>query len=511
MGLTMMIDGPVNETILRKEFGLQLYDEGIAIAQHDGVSLHTEITQSIRLYSVRDRNSEHLVLVRDHAGGRIMLDCDCEDGKCGHMVAALMSSTSVKPADECDPAVITELEEKISTIVEDIISDPDYDDDANYYDDWEIRKYDLENDNYDVEFDHVSKLLGRILNEIGNPDTAVLLIDTMLTELSDMEFDNGGVNSAISKYDSDISTLFTHISPETIALVLENDTYYAEICYERYLEHVSRKRMDEAYVLLDNSISQSDAALEMHFDRRDFDSYIGCSKLKRDAIVRVVRFLDDEGDDSAKRYAGMLVDHTNGFDDTTAAEMLSDHGFKEEAARMYKAMFKSSHRYSDYENMCRNTESIDTDGLICELASATFSRDTYDIPALLTLVCTGRAKDVADYVLKKGYVPKRTYKYIECRGTGELCEKLIDNGFPEAAATVGRGLIELRLNVKDPNCYTDAVDMLKFMDSDDRFEKIAKPHSEFYRDLKENYPKMRKFWGLYNGTWQDPKARNSWW
>ncbi len=100
-----------------------------------------------------------------------------------------------------------------------------------------------------------------------------------------------------------------------------------------------------------------------------------------------------------------------------------------------------------------------------------------------------------------GFVPPRDYKDYDCRSIPDISRALIFRGFGESAAIVGRGLILLRLTVKNPDRYGDAVEMMKIMDQDKRYEALDPPHSVFKTQLRAEYSRFYKFWGLYSGTW----------
>ncbi len=489
----------IDDAGLRELFGLQAFNQGSDLASKGAVSAPRDVYPGIAVYVVSDPDGrDYTVLRRLHTNKVDLLDCDCPDKKCRHIVAVLRHPEEDSDAvEEDDPELIEELEEIIDGIADDITGDPDYDEEANYYDDW----YNADDCNHDVEYEHTVDILGRIVCEVADPDTAVILIDRLLSSLSKMEYDNDGVDDAFSECDADICTLFTQIGPETIARILKNRSYSAQRLYKEYLSHVPRGRMDQAYPLLDDSSVLSDNALEMQFERGDYDAYIRCSSQTTDAIFRVVAHLDAERNESAARYAGMLAECKDGYRMEKSALILASHGYREEAAQLYLKLFSTSHKFADFDNVKMNTAKIDTEALLDDLAGKTFAREEYDNEALKTLVLAGRASDVDRYIRKVGFAPIHGYKYYDCRGIQTISRALIARGFGESAAILGRGLIELRLTLKDAKCYDDAVEMMKTMDEDERFEGLKEPHSAFKARMKAEYPKVRKFWGLYQGTW----------
>ncbi len=148
-----------------------------------------------------------------------------------------------------------------------------------------------------------------------------------------------------------------------------------------------------------------------------------------------------------------------------------------------------------------NTSRIDTERLLDNLTSTVLSHENFDNDGLETLIMEGRATDVDRYIKKTGFAPSRNFKDYDCHKILDICDALVYRGFVESAAILGRGLILLRLNVKNADRYQDAVVMLQYMDRESRFEGLDEPHSRFKLRLQEEFPKMRKFWGLYTGTW----------
>ena len=497
----MDIRHDIDDAGLKKAFGLQRFNEGSALAGKGAVAALRDVYPGITVRIVSDSDGDHTVLRRHRANGIDLLDCDCLEDKCKHIAAVLAFPEKAGSIPEDDPELIEELEEEIDCIADDILEDPDYDEEVNCYEDWEKERYDIEDYNHDVEYEHTKDVLGRIVCEVADPNVAILLIDRLLTSLSKLEYDNDGADDAFREREADVCTLFTQATPETIAEILKNKHYNAKHLYTRCLKHVPRERLDQAYPLLDSSSKLSDNALEMQFERGDYDAYIRCSSQTTDAIFRVVQHLDAERSADASKYAGMLVGCKNSCYRERAARTLSAHGYKEDAAKLYLKMFEDSHKYIDFDNARTNSTKIDTEDLLDDLAGKTFARKSYDNEALKTLVLAGRASDVDRYVKKIGFAPPRDYRDYDCREIETISRALISKGFGESAAILGRGLIELRLRVKNADRYGDAVQMMKTMDQDKRYEELDEPHSVFKARLKTEYPKMRKFWGLYEGTW----------
>ena len=507
---SMKLDPSMSDSDLRRIFGLQVFVEGKLIVEEGLVSPPEEVHPSIHIQSVHCRDgSSHTVLIRDYADGNTLYDCDCGSDKCCHIVAILLSEDDESVADGSEEDLIERIDSMIDSVTYDIVSDPDYDDDANYYEDWEINKYGLENYNDDIEYEHVNGILTKILCDIGDPDQSMMLMDKLMRCLSSLEFDNGGADRAFSEHKSDIASLFERISLETLAKIMGNTTFNAKLVYGPHIDNISQKRLDEAYALLDEESRLCDRALEMQFEKGDYDAYIRCSFRKLDAIIRVVEHLDSINDDSVSGYAGMLAGCDAGSREKTVADILSVHGYRSEAAKLYLKMFWSSHKYEYLQSYRANADDGESSKIVDDLASMTFSKDHYDVQALSTLVLDGRGADVERYICRVGFVPRRSYRDYDCSGILGLCRLLYSKGFIESAAVLGRGLILLRLDVKDANSYQDAVDMLKYMDGESGFEGAAVPHSVFRTSLKTEYPKVRKFWGLYDGTWVDKTQRRS--
>ena len=508
----MKLDPSMGDSELRKMFGLKIYEEERRLVKEGRVSPPEEAHPSIAIRSVLcDGGSSHEVLIRDYGNGKMLFDCDCGTDACSHIAAVLLSDSVPDDAEDCDGHTAEKISALIDRVAEDIVGDPDYDDEANYYDDWEIDKYDLENYNGDVEYEHVKDILNVILFDMDDPDASILLIDDLIRSLSRLEFDNGGADKAFSEHRSDISSAFERISPKTLARIMGNTTFDARMVFEPLMEALPRERLDEAYAYLGNDSRLCDKALDMQFERCDYDAYIRCSPDRFDAIVRTVVQLDRLGDDSASRYAGMLIGCGKRGYERKAADILSSHGYRNEAAELYLEIFDSSHRYEDLRSYRDNSGDADISPILDRLVSETLSRNEYDVPAMRTLVLNGRGTDVDDYILKRMFSPRMMYGRYDCSEIPALCSLLLSRGFVDSAAKMGRGMIKLRLDLKDPDNYQDAVEMLMYMDREKEFENAKESHSSFKSRLRTDYPKMRKFWGLYEGTWVDKKRSRSYW
>ena len=260
----MKLDPGMNDSDMRRTFGLRTFEEGRKIAEKGRVSSPNEAHPSILVYEVRCSEALYTVLVRDYKDGRSLYDCDCGSDACRHMAAVLLSGDD-SVEEECDEYLIDEISSMIDTVVDDILGDPDYDEEANYCDDWEIDKCGLENNNGDVEYEHVDDILTRILCEISDPDRALMLVDELIGQLSLLEIDNGGIEDAFFEHESDMASLFERISPDALAKVMKNTSYLAGDIYRLHIDRMPQKRLEEAYPLLDEESRLCDKALEMQF------------------------------------------------------------------------------------------------------------------------------------------------------------------------------------------------------------------------------------------------------
>ena len=240
-----------------------------------------------------------------------------------------------------------------------------------------------------------------------------------------------------------------------------------------------QRRLEEAYPLLDEESRRCDKALEMQFEKGDYDAYIRSSSNKIDAIMHVIRQLDSVQNDLASSYAGMLIGCDDDYRKEAVAEVLSKHGFRSEAAKLYLDMFRLSHKYEHLQSYRDNADDADSSSISDDLASEIFSRDQYDVKALRTLVLDGRGADAERYICKVGFAPRRIYGVYDLTGISAMCTLLCSRGFIEPAAVLGMGLIRMRLNIKDPDCHQDTVDMLRYMDGEavSRTRPNSIPHS----------------------------------
>ncbi|MGN0097994.1 MAG: hypothetical protein ACI38Y_01535 [Candidatus Methanomethylophilaceae archaeon] len=502
----MYIDSHFIESDLRRLFGLQIYEDAEAIGRKKLITGNTDLGGRISIRTVSENGDDHVVLIRRYPQ-YIMLDCDCSPHKCIHIAAALIDELHNEEnidENEDDEEIIDDLESRIEDLVSDITEDSDYDEDANYYEDWEIRKYGLENNNDEVEYDYTRSLIKDIVSEVSDPDTAILLLDDLITAISKMEFDNGGFERAFDECKDDIRNLFTHIGKDTLTEILKNRSYMADSIYKEHLKAVPGKVREDSYsvILKDGDVGNN--AKEMFFENGDYERYIESCDNRTDSIIRVVDKLRSDGNmTKASHFAAMLIGRSDWYGDKKIADTLSANGYREEAAEIYLRIFERSPSDELISLIEKNSKKLDTQEILRKLMDRTAGSPDYNISTLICLTDNGCASDVDGYIRDVGFSPrKQTFGSIDASLLRTLCSKLLEKGFPESSAILGRGHILSILKSKDSDRYSEAVSTLRFMDSKVEFETLPINHSAFKNGLRMDYPKLRKFWGLYNGTWR---------
>ena len=500
----MYLDPQMEESTLRELFGQDAFELGLESLDGDYVSKTECLCNGVYLTRVFDGTSEHRVLRRDHPD-RILMDCDCGSGMCPHIAAMLARDvlpTTPEPL-ETDETVVSDIRSRITSLEDDILEDPDYDEDADYYDDWGYDRFNGPNPNEDVEFDHAEPIIGDILHKVPDTGTALGLIDELVSAIGETEFSDDGFLSAFSRYGRDLERLFREADVDTVAMLLRNRSCFASELYGEYIEHIPDIVLDKAYsIVLDGGIA-GDIAQDMMFENGDYDGYVSNSWNMVWATMRVIGKLEEDGRmQEASKFASTLIGYRDLPERERVADTLSRHGYGDAAAEIYLMMFKDRPEDRLVGLISHNSESVDMEGVLADLMSEVSRKESYSMRTLDCLARNGHADAVSRLVIDMGFRPDIGYSGPDCSGSLGLCESLLDAGFPEASAIIGRGVITHRLKSRDSDRYQEAVDLLVFMDGSDEYAKLRENHTDFKIWLKQEYGRMRKFWGLYNGTWK---------
>lgn len=499
----MYIGSDFDDYRIRKDFGIEGYERAVGLASDTDAMMTEEIHPGVYIITVRDGDSSFKVLRRDHSDRRILLDCDCGSEACAHIAAVLIRDLESIAPYEDDEEFIEDIRERIGTFASDVLGDPDYDEDANHYDYWEIEKYGLSNDNDEVEHSHTDDILSDIIFGIGDPDTAVTLIGELLESMGGLEYDNGGFERAFRDHDKDLKRLFSHINGDTFAALTRCRGYIASVICERYREYVQESARNDAYESLKGDDDVSEYGKRIIFERGDYEIYVEKNRGSVESIVRVIDELERNGDtERASGFAHMLVGKDGGHYNMKMSAIMSRYGLGDEASQLNLKLLRETYSQVYVDRIKDESKTVDIDAELDRIMAEIASEETYPTHALVCLAGNGRSGDVDRYLKKVGYSPNRDIRFMDHDSSADLCKVLEKNGFPESAAIVGRGLIRLRLDAKDPGRYGDAAEMLRIMDGMESMEGLKVGHSEFRSQLQQEYPNLRKFWGLYKGTWR---------
>ncbi len=238
------------------------------------------------------------------------------------------------------------------------------------------------------------------------------------------------------------------------------------------------------------------------FEKGDYETYVEKNHGSVESIVRVIGELERKGDtERASAFARMLVGKDGGHYNMKMSAIMSRYGLGDEASEINLRLLHKTYSQVYVDRIRDESKTVDIDAELDRIMAETASEKTFSPHVLVCLAGNGHSGDVDRYLKKVGYSPNNDIRFMDHDSSMELCKVLEENGFPESAAIVGRGLIRLRLDAEDPDRYGDAAEMLRIMDGMESMEGLEVGHSEFRSQLQQEYPDLRKFWGLYKGTW----------
>lgn len=499
----MYIGSDFDDYRIRHDFGIDGYERAMGLAGDTEAMVTEKVHPCVYIITVKDGDSSFKVLRRDRPDGRILLDCDCGSEACAHMAAVLVRDLGPMGSYEDDEGFIKGIRDRIDTFVSDILEDPDYDEDADCYEDQGIEKNGLSNDNDKVEHSHTDAILSDIIFGVSDPDTAITLIGELFESMGDLESDNGGFGRAFEDHDRDLRRLFSHINGDAFATLMKCKEYLASVICERYRGCVQQSVLDDAYESLKGYDDIGRYGLNLIFGRGDYETYVEKDHGSVESIVRVIGELERKGDtERASEFARMLVGKDGGHYNMKMSAIMSRYGLGDEASEIDLKLLRKTYSQEYIDRIRNGSRSVDIDAELDRMMDEIASEETFSPHALVCLAGNGHSEDVDRYLKRVGYKPNGGCRFMDCDRSVDLCRTLEMNGFPESAAIVGRGLIRLRLDMKDTDRYEDAAEMLRVMDGMGSLEGLDVSHSEFRSQLQQDYPETRKFWELYKGIWR---------
>lgn len=494
--------------------GVENYDKGKALFDKGCVGPLTDLGHHLSFAEIMDNKDCFIVTVRSYPDGlKPMFECDCRSSKCRHVAALLLSmETDTKKIDDLD--VIAEIEKDIDNLYNDIVSDSDYDEEANMYEDWEIRKYNLVNDNDSVEYDHTYDICERIVLNVSDPVTALKLFDRLHRSFDGFEYDNGGFEDAVKEFDDNLKVLFTYADPKLVAQILSSGSNYSGSWGEKYMKYVPKNIVEQSDKYVGEQKTLNRTGLEIVLKNREYGTYIEKSNDKVRAYMTVIDEMRRNNDERTPDYAKILYGMGDReYCSVQIADTISVVGLKREAANLYSISFVKSPKTEILDKLKSISEKEFVEDTLDKAVAEHLCGKFYRMSTSICLAECGRCDKVEKFIREVDFaVEEFSYRYgPEYRGAQTLCIILLNNGYVETSARIAHDVIEYRLNRKDNKQYDDGVMLLKFLDSRKEFENIEPKHSEYLANLKQEYGTMRKFWGMYNGTWVDKKRSGHYW
>ena len=511
----------MDEFELRKLLGNESFDRGMKLVSSGCVKDAVDIGYGLSVIPVTCGGQKFDVVVREYANGHPHLyDCECCEKGCDHLAAAKIKN---ELADKCekprdDEEAIEDIEEMIDCLLDDIREDREYDEEANYYEEWEIRKYGLEPHNNEIEEYYTGEICARITEDVSDPDDTVILFHKLQMQIQESEYDNGGFDSALRGYSDKISSAFRLISPETLVSVLSENRGYRSCWADEYLEYVPKEVRDLAEkAMMESSGPLSRSMRQQLLEKGAYERFLSSSSPNLDDLLKVLSELSKRGrTDEAKSFAEKLSDFdVTGYSWFKIVEGYKLAGMKEKALAICQKLFLEDPR----EEILRRVKELDNNSSRAMVDEAFESyKDSMTVKQMVLFAKNGHVKEVEEYMVRKKLKPTYGPGWIrdnEFPEYVELAYIFARNDLYESAGAIAREIISTRLHIKDSNRYNDAVDMLRLMDTYGGFEHLELPHSQYKTDLRARTKTMRKFWGLYDGTWIDKETekrrRQDWW
>lgn len=503
----------MDEYDLKKLLTLPLFEAGRSLIESDCLDGPFNFRNGIKAYEVTDNGSVHTVLVRTYSNGRDpFYDCDCSKTLCNHIAAVTIREEFDDLPEEyymnTDDSVIQDLESRIDSLEHDIRSDPGYDEDENYWDDWEIRKYNLEPANDEVEREYVEGILKDIFDNVYEPPNALTLLDRLFHSIRSMEFDAGGTDDAILDYEGQIVATVSYADAETVASIMtSNGSSWCEPWIVKYLGDRKTELEAEAYRMNLEKGDSSPTMRSMMLENGDYDKLVACRDGNASDIISVVNKLLGQGSrERARDYAIMLRGKTVDNNCREVADALYSVGLVDDAAPMFLKLYRESGSL-DYLERAFDSEMVKRDSHIDDVVSANEGLKTYRSGQMTFLIRHGRVDEVERILRNVDYTSERWMGSPDFSGNMTLFEALIGKGRYHSAAMVARHIIDGVLAVNDNKNYGRIIEFIRVMDGDKGFENAVPPHSEYMAHLSATTNKKTKFWGMYNGTYVE-KSRN---
>lgn len=493
----MGVDG-MNDFELRKLLGGELYESGYPIYRNGDISRLPDPIDGVSLYRVEGST----VLVRNYDNERPALyDCDCSCGKCRHIAAVIISENydeHEEPVD--DPEDIADIRKLIESLYDDVTSDSGYDEEENYYDDWEVERYDLELNNAEVEYEYTLDICKKIKSCIREPDNMARLFTELFVSLDDFEYDNDGFERALNEFSELITTSYTCASGEVLAQALAQGTYQSE----PFLRALSCDVLENAYAYLKKLEVRGHFGRDLLFEHGDFDEYLNANNSVHELMKVLDKLIADGKMDEGRR---IFTDHYSpecsegSYGKSLLIPYLVRLGLDEVSSQYCYELYLEEPCEKYFIHIRCGEGSHSEEELLGYARSKYLSADVPDYDILAFLLEHDR-KFVLDEISRTGFVSQFTsYRYRDLEPAKKLYRHLAAKKLYGAAAIIGRGVIATRIDDKDNKKYGDAVEILREMGKDKGFESVTPPHSEYLADLRNNHNRMRKFWGLYDGTW----------
>ncbi|MCQ2070602.1 MAG: hypothetical protein MJZ68_05695 [archaeon] len=492
----------MDEFGLRTMLGNGPYEAGYRLYSEQKVRHLSAPLDSLSLFDV----DSHVVLVREYDGDRPALyDCDCSEGRCDHIAAVIIStnlSQGCKSVD--DPADIERIEDLIDTLYDDITSDSRYDENEDY-DGWGYsRRYrrDDESNSYEAEYDYTSDILCEIKESIHEPENMARLLVELFDAIDAFECSFDGFESATDEYQDMILTAFSHVSGKTLAGILAESTYKCD----RYLEKLLPATLERAYPFLEKMSVKGRFAKELYFKHGNYDAYLN-SSWGVEPLITVLKKVLEFGDVELGRR--IFEDHYESdgpyreFEKEKLLPYLKKLGM-DGISQDYSYDLFLKNPCEEYYSKALGKGDVHTEKELLDHARGMYLSNPVPDYDVLSFILGHDPVFVKDSLSKTGFVSTTRYgRYRDLSAAKRLFEHLVDKGFYEEAAVIGRGIVDARIHDKDNKNYGDGVAVLKAMGKDKGFESIGRPHSRYLAGLKADHPRMRKFWGLYDGTWHD--------
>lgn len=416
----------------------------------------------------------------------------CGSSDCDHSYAAAtylhLQNESVCEDDE---RVIARLRNEIEDLG---YLEPEYD------------RKDWWDDNGESCDDEVNDICEGIFSLLQEPDNIVTLFSELIDKCYEIE-DNSMFGYPDEEWMGRAVDALDGASPETIRdCIIHHHGHWMS-------DWIENTDLDSLRGIV-GDIRGEPSFSEIYYRLGMYDDYIDTSGYDANTrLARVVKTLSSSDPDKAKMYASRISDdgrHRYGEDEKVREALLSI-GEVEKVHQKDLELFLESPSDESLEK-AMSTGSETKDCLVKMALDRHQHEKEWHYSLMIFMIRNGMAVPARDKLRSNKYNLPLTFYKFNPRELSSVMYALEGQGMRVDAAETAMSIIENILGRRDNKQYYDAVNVLRHFEEmarDDPQVKIM--YDGYFQKLKVERARFTKFWGIYNGTYQEKSRSHSYW